>query len=244
MTASPLRESRLPVGSSARRITGSPATARATATRQLLPGDLVANRELVGIDFRLAQRERRNQLALRERLVHLGLHLRFVVVRVNVGCHSLLLQVVVLRLHAEVLQRGFRRLDFELSVLQLLIQLSVDELQNHAVSLHRGARVEEDAFDPPLGRRGNPTNVLGHERAEAAHLAQEGPALDGVNPDRRALDAGRRGLQTRQPQSVMWAVSIQRQPTNSPLLAIPTAIKPPSVAVFAHIEKYVDSSAA
>ena len=37
MTASPLFESRLPVGSSASRMTGSPATARATATRCCCP---------------------------------------------------------------------------------------------------------------------------------------------------------------------------------------------------------------
>ena len=37
MTASPLTESRLPVGSSARRIEGEPAIARATATRCCWP---------------------------------------------------------------------------------------------------------------------------------------------------------------------------------------------------------------
>ena len=51
LTASPLVESRLPVGSSASRIAGSPATARATATRCCWPPESWAGKCFIRCDI-------------------------------------------------------------------------------------------------------------------------------------------------------------------------------------------------
>ena len=171
---------------------------RLLVARELLMGDVVANGELLGVHLRLPERERRHELFLRERFVHFRLHLRFVVFRRNAGRDGLLLQVVVLRLDAEVLQRGFRGLDLEVRVLQLLIELRVEELEDHAVGGDRRSRVEQDAFDAPLRGGGNPADVLRHQRAGAAHFAEQRAALDGIDPERGALDAGSGRLEPRE----------------------------------------------
>ena len=104
---------------------------------------------------------------MRERLVHLRLHLRLAVFGRDAGGRRLLLQIVVLRLNAEVQQGGLGGLDLERGVLELLIELRIDELQHHAVRLHRRPGLEEDALDASLGRRRNPADVFRHERARS-----------------------------------------------------------------------------
>ena len=128
--------------------------------------------ELLRVHLRLPERQSGDQLRLGERLVHLRLHLRLAMFGGDAGRRRLLLQIVVLRLNAEVQQRGFGGLDLQRGVLELLIELRIDELQDHGVRLHRRARVEEDPLDASLGRGGDPADVLRHERAGTAHLAQ------------------------------------------------------------------------
>ena len=163
--------------------------ARVRATRQLFLSDLVSDAKLLRIHLGLPERQRRHQPVLRQRLVHLRLHLGLVEVGFDAGRDGPLLQQVVLHLHAQVCQGGLGGLELQLGVEELLFELGITQLEDDAVWLHRGARPEDDVFDPRLGRGGNPADVFGDERAQAAHFAQQRTALDRVDPDRRALDA-------------------------------------------------------
>ena len=116
----------------------------------------------------------------------------------NIGGRGFLLQVIVLGLDPQVQQRRFGGLDLQRGILELLIQLWIDELQNHAVGSHRRARVEQNPVDPPLGRRRNPADLLRHQRAGAPHLSQQGTALDHVDPERGPLHRRSRRLEARE----------------------------------------------
>ena len=72
------------------------------------------------------------------------------------------------------------------------------DVENDGLRLHRGSRLDQDPLDPPIGRRGDPADLLRHQRSEPPHLAYHRPALDGVWPQRRGFDAGRGRFQTRQ----------------------------------------------
>ena len=87
-----------------------------------------------------------------------------------------------------------------------------------------GARPKQDALDAAIGRRRQPARVFRHERAEAAHLANERPALDGVDQQRRTVDGRRGGLHPRQrhgderpgraarrPRSAIWRQPLRRR---------------------------------
>src|SRR5260221_5990294 len=58
--------------------------------------------------------------------------------------------------------------------------------------------MQEDALDPSLRGGGNPTDVFGDEGAKASHFAEQGTALDRVNPNRGAFHARRGRLEARQ----------------------------------------------
>ena len=64
-----------------------------------------------------------DQLVLRQRLVHLGLHLRLVVFGLDGRGGGSLLQLIVLQLDAEVGLARLGRLELQLGVLQLLLEL-------------------------------------------------------------------------------------------------------------------------
>ena len=95
-------------------------------------------------------------------------------------------------------ERGFGRLHLQLGVLQLLVELWIDELKDDAVGRDGAARTKQDPIDEALSRRRNPADVFGHQRAAAADFAEQRTPFDGVDPQRRALDAGSGRLQTRQ----------------------------------------------
>src|ERR1700681_940082 len=58
--------------------------------------------------------------------------------------------------------------------------------------------MQQDSLDPSLSGRGNPADIFGDEGAKAPHLAEQGTALDRVNPDRGALHARRGRLEARE----------------------------------------------
>jgi hypothetical protein len=146
----------------------------------------------------LLQHQVRHELIYRQRLVHLRLHLRLVVIGLHVGGGRFLLQQVVVQLHLGVGQAGFGRLQLQGRVLQLLFELRVGQLEDHIVRLHLRAGAQDDLFHPALRRCRNPPDVFRRQYPEAAHLAHHRPTLHRVGPDHRALDRRRRGFQTGQ----------------------------------------------
>ena len=182
----------------ARLLHGELRAARLGTARELLLRDLVPDGELLGVDLRLPNHQIGDELIFRQRLVHLGLHLRLVVVRVDVGGRRPLAQQIVLHLHPEVGERRLGRQQLELGILHLLVELRVGQLEDDSLCLHRRARPEDDSFHAPLRRGRNPPDVLGHERPEPANLPDHRPALDGVRPQRGGFDRGRRRLELRE----------------------------------------------
>ena len=167
--------------------------------RELLLRDLVAHAKLLRVYLRLLQDERRYELVLRQLLVHLRLHLGLVVIGFDARSSCLLREQVVTQLHFDVRQRRFRRLQFELGVLKLLIELRIAQLENYGVVFDRRAGPQDDFFNPRLRSRWNPADVFRCQRSEAAHLAHHRPTFDAVGPDNRAFDGRRGRLQPRQP---------------------------------------------
>jgi len=98
-------------------------------------------------------------------------------------------QIDELALRGRQLALGIERFDLDVRVCKL---------EQHSVRLHRIARLDEDALDPRGSERGDPANVLGHERSRTPHLAHHLPAAHRVDPEGTAIDARCRGLQARE----------------------------------------------
>ena len=140
-----------------------------------------------------------DQLVLRQRLVHLGLHLRLVVVGLDVGRRRALLQQIVLHLHPEVGQRRLRppaACSSASCSSWSSCGLVSSRMTLSAFTVVPGRRMI--SFHAPLRRRRNPADVFRHQRAEAAHLPDHRPALHRIGPERRGFDRRRRRLQPRE----------------------------------------------
>ena len=165
---------------------------------ELLGGDRVSHAKLLRIDLRLFENEIGHELAFGQCLVHLHQHVGLVVFRFDARGCCLLLQIVVLQLHAQIFERGLRGLHLELGFLQFLLELRIAQLEDHALAIYCGAWTQDDPLDARLRRRGDPADVFGDERADASDLAHERAALDLIDPHLRSLDCGRRRLEARQ----------------------------------------------
>jgi hypothetical protein len=55
-------------------------------------------------------------------------------------------------------------------------------------------RLQQDALDASVGCRRQPPRILGHQRADAAHLPHDRSAADGVQENRGTFDSRRRRL--------------------------------------------------
>ena len=66
----------------------------------------------------------------------------------------------VLQLRPEVLEGCLGRLQRKLRVQHLLLNLRVTEFQDDRLGLDRGARAEEDPFDPAVRGCGQPSRVF------------------------------------------------------------------------------------
>ena len=127
--------------------------------------------------------------------VDVGLQRRLLGVGFDAGGRGLLLQVIVLHLHAEVDEAGLGGLQLQFGIVQFLLEGRIAQFENHRVGAHRGAGPEHDSLYPADRRRRNPADVLWNERAQAADLADHRAPFDRVDPDGRALDARGGGLQ-------------------------------------------------
>ncbi len=138
---------------------------------QLILGDLVAHAELVGVHLRLPQLQRRHELIVGERLVHLSLHPRLVVVGLDLrgGCARLRAGrccSCTFRLASPASAAA----SFSSASCSCCSRVRVRQLENDVVRLHRGARPQNDLFHASLRRRRNPADIFWRERAEAANL--------------------------------------------------------------------------
>ena len=77
------------------------------------------------------------------------------------------------------------------------LENGIAEFDDDAIGLDDGARVENDFIDARIGLRGDPLDIFGDEGADAANVADHGPALDLVGPDGGLIDGGRGGTKTR-----------------------------------------------
>ena len=127
-------------------LNGDPRGHRLAIAHELLPGDVVADGELICIEPRLPQREVRHEVVFRHLLVDVGLQQRFPILRLDGGGRRLHLQILVLELRAKIFQAGFSGAEFELGVLQLLLKLRIRQLENYFAGLQRSAGPQDDAL--------------------------------------------------------------------------------------------------
>ena len=142
--------------------------------------------------------ERREELLFGQRVIGFGIHLRLLVLGFDARHLRLLREQIVLQLHAKILERGFSRLQREAGVERFLLDLWVAQFENDRIRTHQGARPKQNSLDAAIGRRRQPTRVFRDERAEATHLANERPARDGIDQQRRAVDCWCGGFHPRQ----------------------------------------------
>ena len=72
---------------------------------------------------------------------------------------------------------------------QLDLDVGIAELHEHRLGGDLGAGLHQLLLDATGGDGGDPADLLGHEGAGCANLAQHGAGLDGVDGQRGALDA-------------------------------------------------------
>ena len=68
------------------------------------------------------------------------------------------------------------------------LYVRVAQLQDHGVGLDRFAGIEKTLLDPPRGQRGNPANLLGHQRPRPPHVDHERAALEIRHQQRPGVD--------------------------------------------------------
>ena len=73
----------------------------------------------------------------------------------------------------------------------MVVDFGIGEFQDDRVRRHRGAGFDDDALDVRGGFGGDPADLLRHQRARAAHLAQQFAALHGVDEDAALFDGGK-----------------------------------------------------
>ena len=146
----------------------------------LLPGDL------------------RDQLLFRQFLVGLGLHACLLILGFERRGSRLLGEKLVLELDAQVFERGLGRLQRQPRVDGFLLDLRIAQFQDDRIGTDLCAGPQQNPFDATIGRGRQPPGVLGHERAEAPHLPDDGASLHGVREDDCAIDVRRRGFHPRE----------------------------------------------
>ena len=129
-----------------------------------------------------------NDALLGHGLLRLGLHACRLVVGLCLGLGGLLVEQARLQVGASRGEVGLGRGQGRLGREQLVIDFGIAQFEDDRIRLDGGARLDQDALDPGRGFRGDPANLLRHERARAADLAQQLAALDGVDQHAAALD--------------------------------------------------------
>ena len=113
----------------------------------------------------------------------------------RIGDRGLLGQVLRLELHFQIGQFGFGGLELPFRVEHRLFHFGIAQLDQDRVGFDRRAWQHQDVLDAARANRRDPKRLLGHEQAGAADLPHHVAALDRIQPDLRALDSRRRGLE-------------------------------------------------
>ena len=113
----------------------------------------------------------------------------------NMDVHRLLAEKGAFERGALVPQVGLGRLRRQARLHDLLFELRVRQFDDDRAGRHLRAGAEDDALDAAGGRGRDPADVFRNEASGAAHRARHRTALDRVDPDRRALHFGSRGLE-------------------------------------------------
>ena len=79
-----------------------------------------------------------------------------------------------------------------------LLRLRIAELDENGVGLDRRSGQHDDALDGSVGQRRDPANLIGHQHAGAAHVAQHRSALHRFNPQPAGFDGRRSRLEARE----------------------------------------------
>ena len=139
----------------------------------------------------------RDHAFLGDRLLGLGLHARGFVVTLRLRVLRLLVEQFRVEIGALGGEVGLRGGDGRLRGEQLIVDFGIGKLEDHGVRLHDGAGLDDDVLDVRGGLGGDPADLLGHQRAGAAHFAQKLAALDRVDQYARTLDRRDRGTERR-----------------------------------------------
>jgi hypothetical protein len=154
--------------------------------------DAVPVGELVGRDARELSVQVGDEALAGELLVRVGPHAGLLVIGLHARGVGLLLERGTLELDGESVELGLGRLELPFRVLRGELQLRIAEFEEDRAGLNLGAGLDDDALDLALGRRGNPADLLGDERAGASDLAEHRASRGGPGPQRPAVH-GRRG---------------------------------------------------
>ena len=138
-----------------------------------------------------------NEAVLEELVVDLGAKLRLLELGLRAGGGGFGGEDAAFDLYAEVGEFGLGGLKLGVGVGGGADDIGIAEDEDDAVGRDRGAGTENDFVHAALRARGDPGDLFGDERAEAAYLAEHLAAFHGVDPDEVALDGGRGGFEAR-----------------------------------------------
>ena len=139
-----------------------------------------------------------DEAVLIEGLIAVGFELGLVVGGFRCRQLRLLIETLILQAHFQVRVSRFGGLHVPLGGHQGSLQFGIGQLQQEGIGSHRCARQQNFALHPSVGGSGDTENVFRNQRAQATHIEHHLPALDGVRPNRGALDGLGRGLQPSQ----------------------------------------------
>ena len=148
----------------ARRFARAPASARDASCSS---ASCVADRQLFGFQLRLPPHEVADQLPFGQRLVHLRLHARLLVVGFDGRSRGALLQRVVLQCMRRFASAASAACSFSCGLLHFLFELRVRQLEDDGVGRDGRSGPHQDALDAPLRRRRNPADILGRRACPA-----------------------------------------------------------------------------
>ena len=154
--------------------------------------------ELVGIVFGLVVLNAADDAERIELLIGVGLQLGLAVLGVDLGGGGLLVHDAGIQRGLEALVVGFSAGEGEACADELLLEGRVGEVHQDGVGLDDGAGENANADHGSVGLGGDELNALfaGDQGAEAADVAGEVAALDGLGPDRAGVHTGDSGLET------------------------------------------------
>ena len=120
------------------------------------------------------------------------------VIAAHGGFSRLLVHQVAVHLHFEVCEVRFRSLELVFRVQRLSLQRWIAQFHNDGIWLDDSPGAQHPAVHSRVRLCGDPPDVFGHKRSQAAPLHYHGPALHFIWPDRGPVDAWRGGPEFRE----------------------------------------------